>query len=252
MQMTRRQAIATGVVLSFARPPFLSARADGAVSAQTEPEGQFTPPPSPPTDKELELLALAVETARHTGVSDLVQDERFLSLHPQPVFRELVKAVARDPVLTIPRSDEPGSRIIASGRIEIPSGAPVAGAIAYVYHTSAKGWYSDKAAHVRAWAGDTRHARLFGYLKTGDDGSFEIRTIRPGGYPRTDLPQHIHFEVDADGYQPRVTELLFDDDPRLTTAQRDRAKHEGFIIAAASGASEDKPTFRYKVVMTKA
>lgn len=133
-----------------------------------------------------------------------------------------------------------------------PSDAPIAGAVAYVYHTSAKGWYSDKAAHIRAWSGDTRHARLFGYLKTDEDGSFEVRTIRPGGYPRSTLPQHIHLEIEADGYAPLVTELLFDDDPCLTAELRDRAKREGFLIATLSAGLNNKPTFRYTVKLKKA
>jgi len=29
----------------------------------------------------------------------------------------------------------------------------------YFYQTSAKGWYSDRAAHVKAVAGDAKHAR---------------------------------------------------------------------------------------------
>jgi protocatechuate 3,4-dioxygenase beta subunit len=156
------------------------------------------------------------------------------------------------PVLTIPRDDEPGTRLVAAGTVEDSSGRPVAGATVYVYQTSSKGWYSDKAAHIRAWSGDARHARLFGYLKTGEDGAFEIRTIRPGGYPRSTLPQHIHFEVESEGYVPLATELLFDDDTRLTAEQRGRARREGFLIAAQSAGSRTTPTFRYKVVLKKA
>src|SRR5262249_11285300 len=152
----------------------------------------------------------------------------------------------------IPRDDEPGTRIIAKGTTVDPSGSPVAGAMVYVYHTSAKGWYSDNAAHIRAWAGDARHARLFGYLTTGREGSFQVRTIKPGGYPRSTLPQHIHFEVEADGYVPLNTELLFDDDPRLNAEQRERAKREGFIIAAREPGASERPTYRYIVGLKKA
>ena len=80
------------------------------------------------------------------SVSQLIQDERFQGLHPQPVFRQLAKAIARLSVLSIPQDSEPGTRIVASGIVVDQSDRPIDGAIAYVYHTSAKGWYSDKAA----------------------------------------------------------------------------------------------------------
>lgn len=213
---------------------------------------QFAPPPGLPTDDELVLLREAVEAARKSSASDLVRSSRFASLHPQPVFRQLVRAVARGPDLTIAADDEPGPRIAAMGVVKDDFGRPIPGAIMYAYHTSEKGWYSDKAAHIRAWAGDSRHARLFGYLRTGADGSFTIHTIRPGGYPRSDLPQHIHIEVDADGFEPRVTELLFDDDPRLTKAQRERAARDGFVIAAGSAGADGAAVFRYEVILKKA
>jgi len=249
MEINRRQVLVT---LAVATIVALSALAAQPTEAQVPSDDQFTPPPSVPTDRELRLLASAVETARHVSASALLQDTRFRSLHPQPVFRQLVKAIARDSVLTIARDDEPGTRIIVKGIIADPSLSPVPGALAYVYHTSAKGWYSDKAAHIRSWAGDARHARLFGYLTTDAQGSFEVRTIKPGGYPRSSLPQHIHFEVEAAGYLPLATELLFDDDPRLNPEQRERAKREGLVIAARGLDTNGKPTYRYVIGLTKA
>jgi protocatechuate 3,4-dioxygenase beta subunit len=252
MEITRRQALVRASVAPIVASKALSALAGQVADAQAATDAQFTPPPSAPTDEELQLLASAVESARRMSATQLVQDARFLPLHAQPIFRQLVKAIARDSVLTIPRDEEPGTRIVVAGSIVGPSGRPVAGAVAYVYHTSAKGWYSDKAAHIRSWAGDARHSRLFGYLKTGQDGSFEVRTIRPGGYPRSMLAQHIHLEVEANAYVPLATELLFDDDPRLTAEQRDHAKREAFFIAAQSPGLQNKPTYRYRVTLEKA
>ena len=191
MHRSRRQMIATAAAIPLAMSTRFFAACYGprARSAKVT-DAQFTAAPAAPTDQELQLLAAAVEAARRASASDLVQDARFSTLHAQPVFRLLVKAIARDSVLTVPREDEPGTRILAAGTIQDAAGHPVAGATAYVYHTSAKGWYSDKAAHIRAWSGDARHARLFGYLKTGADGSFEVHTIRPGGYPQHPAGAH--------------------------------------------------------------
>ena len=36
--------------------------------------------------------------------------------------------------------------------------------------------------------------------------------MKPGGYPKSDLPAHIHVHVSANGYRSFGTEFLFDDD----------------------------------------
>jgi protocatechuate 3,4-dioxygenase beta subunit len=224
-----------------------SARAQEPASSTADP--QFAPPPSALSDAELALLAQAVAFARTASASDLVCDARFMTLHPQPAFRALVRGIARSSKLTIARDDEPGRRIVARGTVIDGSGGAVADAVAYAYHTSAKGWYAADGAHVRAYAGDTKHARLFGYLRTGRDGEFEIRTIRPGGYPRSTLPEHIHLEVEAAGFRPRVTELLFDDDSRLNAEQRERAKREGFLVAKPEPSADGITPLAYTVVL---
>jgi protocatechuate 3,4-dioxygenase beta subunit len=93
---------------------------------------------------------------------------------------------------------------------------------------------------VQAVEGDRKHSRLFGYLKTDNKGRFELRTIRPAGYPNTDLPAHIHVEIsesnDASG--TLVTELQFDDDPRLTAEWRKRSRLEGFQIGKVTKNAE--------------
>lgn len=81
-------------------------------------------------------------------------------------------------------------------------------------------------------AGDEKYARLFGYLTTNQDGHYEFRTIRPAGYPRSSLPAHIHIEIKVAGNKPRafISEILFEDDPRLTKEMRDRASRERLFI----------------------
>jgi protocatechuate 3,4-dioxygenase beta subunit len=128
---------------------------------------------------------------------------------------------------------EPGEPLVVTAQVVDRDGTAVRDALVYVYHTSSRGWYSDRAAHVAAPEGDRQHARLFGYLRTDADGRFELRTVRPGGYPGSDLPAHIHVEVHpkGEGAASLVTEILFDDDPRLTPAARRRSDQEGFVTA---------------------
>lgn len=136
---------------------------------------------------------------------------------------------------------EPGKKITVKGALKTADGKPIDDALVYLYHTSDKGWYSDTGAHIQTREGDVRHARLFCYVKTDQQGSFEIETIQPRGYPNSDLPAHIHIEVSKNGgHVPGVPgELLFDDDPRLTPDRRSRSLQEGFLVEKDSGTAGD-------------
>jgi protocatechuate 3,4-dioxygenase beta subunit len=51
-------------------------------------------------------------------------------------------------------------------------------------------------------------------MRTGGDGRYEFRTIRPASYPGTRRPQHVHAEVYGAGYARRwIPEYWFEDDP---------------------------------------
>ena len=146
---------------------------------------------------------------------------------------------------------EPGTRITVRGKIRDKSGKPLSNVLVYIYHTDNKGWYSDTAGHVTGMEGDRRHARLFGYLRTMNDGSFEFNTIHPQGYANSDLPQHIHFEVFSnDGNALLITELLFEDDKRLTPSVRERMLKEGAVIAANT-ATGGEQLYSYEITTGK-
>lgn len=87
------------------------------------------------------------------------------------------------------------------GTVKDNIGKPVTGALVYLYHTDCRGWYAADAPHVLQYEGDMRHARLFGDVKTDKEGKFELHTIKPAGYPKSDLPAHIHVHVTAQGYR---------------------------------------------------
>ena len=117
-------------------------------------------------------------------------------------------------------TEEPGEPLIVSGVIYGQDGKmPVEGATVYVYQTDAKGYYNQGK--------QTGPPRLQGRMRTNSSGKYEYRTIRPGGYPNSRIPQHIHYEIAAPGYQKEVTEIFFADDPRLTNEDRADAKKKG-------------------------
>jgi protocatechuate 3,4-dioxygenase beta subunit len=76
-----------------------------------------------------------------------------------------------------------------------------------------------------------RDPRLVALLRTDGAGRYSFATIRPGSYPGTRVPQHIHYEVAAVGHGPRVFEIVFDDDPHVNDDIRRRAAQPGSIYS---------------------
>jgi protocatechuate 3,4-dioxygenase beta subunit len=192
---------------------------------------KFTPAPSEEPAQVLELIdqARAILRSGRT-VTDVLTTSTFLPVRSYPRFRTLIRDSAPVGSVSMVPSSEPGELLQVRGTVLDAQGRPVKGALIYAYHTSAKGWYSDKAAHFSGDSADFKYARLFAYLKTDEEGRYRLKTIRPAGYPATDLPAHIHVHVDAAGSQSFATEIRFDDDPRLTAKWRERSKQEGCII----------------------
>jgi protocatechuate 3,4-dioxygenase beta subunit len=114
----------------------------------------------------------------------------------------------------------------------------MAGLLMCVYHTSYTGWYADTAAHIETSVSDYGHARLFGYLKTDAAGGFEFETIRPEGYPNSDLPAHIHvhfWSAGAEAVGGLPAELLFEEDERLPPDRKCQALRAGYLVAKNTG-----------------
>lgn len=141
-------------------------------------------------------------------------------------------ALAREPARVAPESapssaavapaGEPGQRLEVKGVVYAADGrTPVARASIYVYQTDARGYYRPEDAR-----GD-RDPRLMALLRTDAAGGYSFTTVRPGSYPGTRAPQHIHYEVAADGHGPRFFEILFEDDPHVDEELRRRAAQPG-------------------------
>ena len=97
-----------------------------------------------------------------------------------------------------------------------------------------------------------RHARLFGYVRTDKEGKFELHTIKPSGYPQSDLPAHIHVHVTAEGYRNFVNEFLFDDDERLVSQIRENSVRNKFMISKPEKAeSPFAQKFTYSITLQK-
>ena len=112
---------------------------------------------------------------------------------------------------------EPGTRLQVSGVVVSPTGQPIADASIYAYQTDAEGYYGVKPAS------DNRNPRLKLYLRSDAKGAWSFDTIRPGSYPGSKVPGHIHFEVTAPGHAQKTFEIVFEGDPFITAEMRKNA-----------------------------
>ena len=128
------------------------------------------------------------------------------------------------PRIAIAAADEPGDRMIVAGRVVGPDGQPLSGASLYVYQTDKDGIYSKPV-------NDSRTPRLRGSMRTDALGGYEYSTIKPGSYPNTRNPAHIHYVVNAPGFRERIFEIVFADDPLVDQRIRERAAQEDSVFS---------------------
>jgi hydroxyquinol 1,2-dioxygenase len=119
-----------------------------------------------------------------------------------------------------------GERMYVEGRVTDLAGQPLAAAAIDVWHADDEGFYdSQKPAYAQA--GPSLRARFI----ADDDGRFAFRTILPCSYPipidgpvgelilasqrHPMRPAHVHFLVDAPGYEPLITHVFIEGDKYL-------------------------------------
>ncbi len=115
--------------------------------------------------------------------------------------------------------EEPGTRLIVSGTVLASDGAtPVAGATVFVFHTDARGYYSEGGM-------DECNARLCGLMLTDEQGRYRFETIRPAHYATGGPPAHVHYRVWGPGIRRQSFTLHFEGDPKLGAAGRDASEN---------------------------
>jgi protocatechuate 3,4-dioxygenase beta subunit len=120
----------------------------------------------------------------------------------------------------------PGERMFVQSRVTDLKGKPLAGVPVDIWHADDDGYYDSQKPDYET-AGPSSRARFI----TDSDGRFFFRTILPCSYPiPTDgpvgemiiqvrrhamRPAHVHFLVNAPGYEPLITHVFMDGDKYL-------------------------------------
>ncbi len=152
-----------------------------------------------------------------TAITVVVMLIWYADVHAQSITASNRKQISSN-TLQLATVSEPGIRLTIYGYVRNRGGHPIADAELHIYQADASGRYTPEKPM------DEPHARLSGWIRTVNDGRFELRTIRPGGYPlpiklgdrERKIPAHIHIDIAASGYRKRQVQVVFADDPLLT------------------------------------
>lgn len=127
---------------------------------------------------------------------------------------------------TIPGYTTSTSKIILEGRVYAKDAVtPVEGVIIYAYQTNEEGIYRP-SSNPAGW--EKRHGKHRGWVISDKNGYYKFYTFRPGSYPDSDNPQHIHLTVkEKDKNEYYIDSIHFGDDPLLSIKIKDMMKDRG-------------------------
>lgn len=127
---------------------------------------------------------------------------------------------------TLPGFQETEPKLRITGTVYEKDGkTPAENVILYIYQTNRKGIYETKG-NEKGWA--KRHGFIRGWVKTDATGKYTFYTFRPATYPDRSEPEHIHLTVkEPDKNEYYLDSYVFDDDPLLTTEERNKLPNRG-------------------------
>ena len=138
-------------------------------------------------------------------------------------------------------ASEPGIPMTVRAMILDAAGRAIPGVEVFAYQTDQHGVYAAPGA-ADPW-------RLKGWAMTDAEGRFEFQTIRPAAYPSNTVPGHVHLTFKTTCCGRQATEVMFEDDPLVTPAMRQREGANvlfGKVTKRNDGSQETSYTFRLK------
>lgn len=123
--------------------------------------------------------------------------------------------------------DAKGDDMVVSGRILDTEDSPINGAVIDVWQANDEGFYDVQQKGIQP------DFNLRGVFRTGADGSYWFRAVKPKFYPIPDdgpvgqllrrlgrhpyRPAHLHFIIKAKGYEPLITHIFDPHDPYISS-----------------------------------
>ncbi len=124
--------------------------------------------------------------------------------------------------------NQKGQKLLITGKILKADGkTPAPDVILYYYHTDTEGYYANKPGLDSRVS---RHGYIRGWVKSDKNGDYTIYTVRPGPYPNSDSPAHIHPSIKEPNSinEYYIDEFVFDDD--ITINFRARGKNWRIVV----------------------
>lgn len=157
--------------------------------------------------------------------------------------------------------DGKGESCLFEGRVLDIDGNPVEGALVDVWSDNADGFYDVQQPSVQPeW--NNR-----GVFRTGPDGRYRFRGIKPVSYPIPDdgpvgkmlerihrhpwRPAHMHFLVTAEGYEPVTTHTFVEGDPFLESDAVFGVKETLIVPFKRSEVGDTRWTSQFDFVLRK-
>jgi hydroxyquinol 1,2-dioxygenase len=121
--------------------------------------------------------------------------------------------------------DGVGEPLTVSGIVQTLDGVPLAGAMVETWQANSQGFYENQQPDLQP------EFNLRGVFTTDADGRFHYKTVKPAGYSVPDdgpvgqmlgrigyplrRPAHLHFIINAAGFQPLTTHVFDRGDPKI-------------------------------------
>jgi catechol 1,2-dioxygenase len=123
--------------------------------------------------------------------------------------------------------DQKGEDMVIRGHVRDVDGKPIAAATLDIWQANEEGFYDVQQKGIQP------EFNLRGLFRTGPDGSYWFRAVKPKYYPiphdgpvgqllddlgrHPNRPAHLHFILKADGFQPLITHIFDPDDPYINS-----------------------------------